>query len=576
MSNDDRQAAHQRTAIEELIASYRVGRMDRRAFVQSLLGFGMTAAVAQSVATLWCNDAHAQSTKAVDPPAQAFDYIVVGAGSGGATLASRLARETDASVLVLESGGEDDIPEIHDPRGWGAALGTRAAKYFSTEPQRNTSGRVHVWPRGNAIGGTSNINAMIFCRGHRSDFDSWAYAGNTGWDYASVLPLFKAFEDWEGGANAWRGAGGPLHVSQPRGDRRHEGAVAFMAACRDLGYRATADFNGARMEGPAWVNMTVRDSRRQSTAVAFLKPAMSRANLHVLTDAPAQRLEFEGDRCVGVTYLHGGQPVTVRADREVIVCAGAIETPKLLMLSGIGDATELGSLGIPSRVNLPGVGQGLQDHLLGAGCNWIARKPVPTSHYNHSEVYMWERSLAGLPAPDMILLYVSLPFSTDQFTWDKTNGYSILSGVSRPHSRGWVKLASANPADPPRIDPNYLSVEEDWRSFVAATELAREIGNGRAYRDIRAREALPGNGVPRGDRQAMRDFLAKATHTYFHPTSTCRMGVDEKSVVDPQLRVHGTRGLRVADASIMPSITTGNTNAPSIMIGWKCAEMMLT
>jgi choline dehydrogenase len=262
----------------------------------------------------------------------------------------------------------------------------------------------------------------------------------------------------------------------------------------------------------------------------------------------------------------------VRAKKEIVLSAGSIETPKLLMLSGIGDAATLKQHGITPVVNLPGVGQNLHDHILGAGCNWESKGPVPPSNYNASEVYMWERTDSRLPAPDINVLYVSLPFSTPQLPMPKVDGYSILSGVQRPQSRGSLTLASANPNDAPIIDPNYLAVDDDWTAFRKATELAREIGNSKSYDPYRKREILPGNGV--SSQAEWRDFLAKSAWTFFHPVGTAKMGVDEMAVVDPQLRVYGVQGLRVADASIMPSITSGNPNAPTIMIGWRAAGFL--
>jgi choline dehydrogenase len=560
------------TDLDKSISAYRHGRMNRRSFISAAMAAGVTSGVAGALATAWSNQAFAASSMQSVRPARVFDYIVVGSGSAGAALAAHLAQSSDAAVLVLEAGGADDVPEIHDQRLWPNSLGTRATKFFNTVPQINADGRVHAWPRGNALGGTANLNAMIYARGHRSDYDSWAYAGNAGWSYADVLPIFRSIEDFAGGESEYRGVGGPLHISIPDPDKRHEGAVAFMDACANLGFQETPDFNGERMEGQAWVNFNIKDAKRQSTAVAFLKPAMERRNLTVLTDAPVLELVIEKGRCKGVKYLHGGEPHTVYADREVIVSAGAIDSPRILMLSGIGPAGELASIGIRGKVDLP-VGKGLQDHVLGAGCNYEAKAPVPASHYNHSEVYMWERSDSRLPAPDMIALYVSLPFASTGFQMSHANGYCVLSGVARPHSRGHVRLASPDPAVPPIVDPNYLAEEQDWKTFRAATELCREIGADKAYDAIRATEVLPGVGEL-SDKQ-WREFLAKSVNTYFHPTSTCRMGVDADAVVDPELRVYGVEGLRVADASVMPSITTSNTNAPSIMIGRKCAEMVL-
>lgn len=557
--------------LDHAVTLYKSGRMGRRRFLQAAMSAGATAGLAGALATAWSPKAYATSTLAAAAPARTFDYVIVGSGSAGSAAAHRLSALTGASILVLEAGGDDDVPEVHDPALWAASLGTRATKFFNTVPQTHADGRVHAWPRGNVLGGTSALNAMIFARGHRSDYDSWAYDGCTGWSYDDVLPHFKAMETWEGGASDFRGDGGPIYISTPAEDKRHEGAVAFMQACDALGYQETPDFNAERMEGQAWVNFNIKDFKRQSSATAFLRPAMEAGDITVLTDAPAIKLVIENGRCKGVTYLHHGKPHTVHADQEVILSAGAIDSPRLLMLSGVGSVADLHRVGIEAVADLP-VGQGLQDHVLGAGVNYEATGPVPLSDYNHSEVYMWERSDSRLPAPDMIALYVSVPFAATGHQLGYEHGYCILSGVARPHSRGHVTLASSDPMVPPIVDPNYLAEEQDWKAYRAATELCREIGADQAYAPYRKVEVLPGGGELTD--AEWREFLAKSLNTYFHPTSTCRMGVGEEAVVDPELKVHGIDGLRVADASVMPAITTSNTNAPSMMIGWKCAEMV--
>ncbi|PWE53461.1 glucose-methanol-choline oxidoreductase [Metarhizobium album] len=544
--------------------------MTRRGFVRGALALGASAGMAGALATSWSGTALAASTKVATKPADSFDYIVIGTGSAGSAVVYQLAK-TGASILVLEAGREDDLDEVHDARLWTHSLGTDATKWFDTTPQNYADSRQIRWPRGNVVGGTSALNAMIYARGHRSDYDSWAYAGNTGWSFDEVLPHFIAMETYEpGGRN--RGTSGPILVSQPNGDKKHEGAVAFMDACTSLGYQETPSFNSDRMEGQAWVDFNIKDQRRQSSATAFLRPAMRGGNITLLTDAPVVKLDLEGTRCRGVTYLHNGEAVSIRAAREVILSAGAIDSPRLLMLSGIGIAADLKTIGIKPHVDLP-VGQGLQDHVLGAGVNYEAKAPVPVSHYNHSEVYMWERSDSRLPAPDMIMLYVSLPFASSGHKLDYEDGYCILSGVSRPHSRGYLKLASSDPRAAPIVEPNYLKEDQDWVAYKRATEICREIGAAKTYDPFRKRESLPGKDGELNDAE-WRAFLAKSLATYFHPTSTCRMGVGEEAVVDPELKVHGVEGLRVADASIMPSITTSNTNVPSMMIGWKCGDMI--
>lgn len=560
-------------AVEGLLSDFRAGRLDRRTFIRSAMGFGVSAAVAQSVSLAASGRAFAQTTREVEPVSEAYDYIVVGAGSSGGTLAGTLATQTDARILVLEAGGPDAAPEIHNPRDWPLTLAKTYVRHFKTVPQKNAANRVIDWPRGNVIGGCSSINAMIYCRGHRNDYDSWAYEGNKGWDYASVLPDFKALEDWQGGESAYRGAGGPLHVTQPAGESRSAGGAAFVEGAASLGYKETTDFNGEQFEGPAWVNFTIYDGKRQSTAVAFLKPAMeTRKNLTVLTEAPVTRLIVEGGRCTGVEYLHAGKPVRVRANGEVILSAGAIATPWLMMLSGLGPAADLRRLGLPVVADLPGVGQNLQDHILGAGVNYEATAPIPPSLYNESEVYMWAKSNGALSTPDINILYLGIPFSTPDLPLSAKNAYSILSGVMRPHARGSIRLASADPRVEPLIDPNYLGVDQDFKALMAATELARAVGATAAFSGMRGKELLPGPAA--ADKASYGEFLRKSVWTYFHPTSTCRMGVDGMAVVDETLRVRGVDGLRIADASVMPQITTSNTNAPAILIGWRAAKYL--
>jgi len=553
-------------ALERAVVEYNRGGMSRRAFIRRAMSLGVTAGLAGALATAWSGQALAQSTRTSPRPAGEYDFVVIGTGSAGSAVVHQLAR-TGASILVLEAGRNDDLEEVHDSRLWAAALGTDATKYFETLPATHTDGRTHMWPRGNVLGGTSALNAMIFARGHRSDYASWVEAGATGWGWDDVLPHFIEMETCEpGGEN--RGTSGPLFISQPTDDKKHEGAIAFMDAAAGLGYKETPSINGERMSGQAWVDFNIKDQRRQSAATAFLRPVMDMGNVTVLTDAPVQKINLDGTKCTGVTYLHNGEPVSVQAANEVILSAGAIDSPRLLMLSGIGIASDLKAVGIDAVVDLP-VGVGLQDHILGAGVNYEATGPVPVSHYNHSEVYMWERSDSSFRSPDMIALYVSVPFASSGHSLGYEHGYCILSGVATPQSRGYVKLASGNIADAPIVESNYLAEEQDWKSYRAATELCRELGAHDAYKPFRKREALPQKEGDLTDTE-WREFLSASVNTFFHPTSTCQIG----QVVDSELKVKGIEGLRVVDASVMPHITTSNTNAPTMMIGWRAGSMI--
>ncbi|MEM9438368.1 MAG: GMC oxidoreductase, partial [Pseudomonadota bacterium] len=383
-----------------------------------------------------------------------------------------------------------------------------------------------------------------------------------------VLPTFMAMETFEPGG-AGRGTDGPLFVSQPTEDKKHPGAQAFIEAATSMGYTQTESINSERLEGPAWIDFNIKDLRRQSAATAFLAPAMASGNVTLLADAPVQKLNIEGTTCTGVTYLHNGEPVSVRAGAEVILAAGAIDSPRLLMVSGIGPAEDLKAVGIDAVADLP-VGQGLQDHILGAGVTIETKGPIPVSHYNHCEAVMWERSDPSLRAPDTVALYASSPFVAQGHSVEFEHAFSLLSGVATPASRGYVKLASSDIADAPIIETNYLAEEQDWTSYRASTEICREIGASEFYKDVRKRELLPEKDGDLTEAE-WREFLAKSVNTYFHPTSTCQIA----KVVDPELRVYGIDGLRVADASVMPIITTTNTNAASMMIGWRVGDMIM-
>ena len=501
----------------------------------------------------------------------AYDFIVIGAGSAGCDVASRLSENPHRRVLLLEAGGSDAHPAVEDPVRWPSLLSGELDWGYQTTPQRHSAGRVVHFPRGKMLGGCHSHNASAWVHGHPTDFDAWAYQGAVGWDFASILPLYRKIEDYAGGANAFRGAGGPLYMELPRDPNPI--ARAFVEAGREIGLPVVEDNNAAPMEGVSFFNLTIKDGKRNSVARAYLHPAMHRPNLTVLTHAETHRLLFEGARCRGVEYTRGGAVQTAFAAEEVVLCAGAIGSPRLLLLSGIGPEEDIRSLGIPLVVDSPGVGRNLQDHILLAGVNYEVKGELPAPRNNGAESTLWWKSDSRLLGPDVQPVILEFPFATSELAAVvPPNSYAIAPGLVRPASCGRVTLRSADPAVAPDIDMNYLARDADMNALLFALELCREIGAADAFKEWRTREVLPG----KLDQAGRIEFVRLSTTTFFHPAGTCKMGVDESAVVDPQLRVFGVSGLRVADASIMPTVTTGNTNAPSVLIGEKAAEMILS
>ena len=496
------------------------------------------------------------------------DYIFVGAWSAGCVLAARLSENPDTTVLLLESGPEDTRPEIGAPPAWPALWGTEVDYAYNTIPQPGTSGLRHDWPRGHTLGGSSSINAMVFLRGHPNDFDSWNCSG---WDYESVLPYFKRMETVEGGDPRFRGADGPMRPAPASPDVANPLSEVFLRGAAAAGFPLTADFNGACAEGAGWHDLSISEGTRQSTARAYLHPVRAgRPNLTVLTGARARRLLIDGMRCTGVEFDHQGGAVSAYAGAEVIVSAGAVDSPRLLLLSGVGPAAELEAAGIEVLHDLPGVGRNLHDHPV-CGVVYEAAQPLPVGQNNHAETSMAWRSDPSLAGPDMQVMFIHLPFIPPHLE-APANGFTFGVAVMVPESRGSIRLAGPDPRTPPLIDPNYLGAEADLRRMVEGIGVAREIAATEPFAPWRAREVLPGPDAR--DPKALRSFLSTATATYFHPVGTCMMGSGSAAVVDPELRVHGLDGLRVADASVMPRVVSVNTNAATIMIGEKAADLI--
>jgi choline dehydrogenase len=535
--------------------------IDRRGF---MAGLPAALAVGSSPA------AFARSTAEVDGVAKAYDYIIVGAGSAGCVIANRLSEDPTVSVLVIEAGGPDTMPEIHDPRAWPFLQGTSVDWGYTTLPQRHVDDRVLGYARGKVIGGSSAINAMGHQRGHPAIFDGWA-EDNPGWGYADLLPMFTKSETFSGGAGPYHGGAGPLGVLAPGDDLRSPVAASYLKAIADMGHPMNDDLNGAVHAGPCWNQLAVKDLKRQSTGVAYLDPIMGRPNLKVLTSAPLIKLDMKKTKCVGITYDHAGSPRQVLAKREVILSMGSIDTPKFLMLTGIGPAAALKQHGIPVLVDLAGVGQNLQDHPLLGGIVYEGRQPIPESKLNHGEGMYFTYSDPSRKIPDLLLMCVTLPFASKALPAVPRNSFTLVPALVAPESRGSITLASTDPGKSAAIDPNFFAAETDLTRILQGVDMAREIGASQGMAEWRLREVVPGPTATKAD---LRDFALKATSTFYHPVGTCKMGRDPMAVVDGTLRVHGIENLRVVDASVMPRITSAMPNATVIAIAEKASMMI--
>jgi choline dehydrogenase len=524
---------------------------------------------------------------------EAFDYVIVGAGSAGCVLANRLTEDGRSSVLVLEYGGSDRSVFIQMPAALSIPMNSKAYNWgYVSEPEPHLDGRRILCPRGKVLGGSSSINGLVYVRGHALDFERWEEEGAKGWGYRNVLPYFRRAESFRGGADAYRGDGGPLVTS--RGRKCNPLYDAFIEAGRQAGYAVSGDLNGERQEGFGSLDMTVRDGVRSSTANAYLRPAMKRRNLEVLTHALATRIAFDGCRAVGVRYRRQRSEHTARARREVILCVGPINSPQLLKLSGVGPAAELRAFGIDVVADRPGVGENLQDHLeftfqvaskqpitLYGHTGLFARALIGAQWYlrgrglgasNHFEAGGFIRSRVGVRYPDIQFHFLPMAVAYDGSALAREHGFQAHVGPMRSKSRGWVRLKSPDPAEPPLIQFNYMSDPDDWIEMRACVRLTREIFAQAAFDTYRGREIQPGaECVSDG---AIDAFVRERVESAYHPSCTCKMGslTDPAAVVDPQTRVIGVEAVRVVDSSIMPSITNGNLNAPTIMLAEKAAD----
>jgi choline dehydrogenase len=517
-----------------------------------------------------------------------FDFVIIGAGAAGCVLASRLSQNPSHRVLLLEAGGSDQHQAVQIPAAFPKLFKSKQDWAYHTEPVPGLLNRRAFWPRGKMLGGSSSMNAMMYVRGHERDYDAWERLGNSGWGFDAVLPYFKRSERFEDGETRTHGGSGELHVSRLRSPNPI--SHAFIEAGVELGWVRNPDCNGDAQEGVglAWVNQ--KNGQRFSAADAFLKPILRRNNLTVIQNALVTKLEIEHERVIGVEFQRQQQTTRASVRREVILCGGAINSPQLLMLSGIGSKRDLERLGIAVKADLPGVGWNLQDHLM-MTVTYASTQPVTLadaqkpqhilrylmSHSgplssNVAEALAFVHSRPGLNAPDLELIFAPTYFMDHGYQNPKGHGFSIGTVLLQPQSRGWLKLTSSDPHEAPSIQPSYLEDEEDVQTLLRGVKLVRELVQTNALEPFRGAEVWPGAKLQSDD--DLIHAMRRHAQTLYHPVGTCKMGDDALSVVDTQLRVHGIEGLRVADASVMPNITRGHTQAPTLMIAERAAEFI--
>jgi len=508
-----------------------------------------------------------------NPRITSADYIVVGGGTAGCVVARRLLEQTDGTVLLLEAGSSPDgLDTVSVPSRWVENIGAPHDWAYTYEPTEHVAGRRLFLSRGRVLGGSGSTNALVWARGRKTDFDGWAAAGADGWDHASVLPYFRRCEDWEGGGSAYRGAGGPVRVE--RAKDLHPVAAALIEAALSYGMPYLEDTNVAEPLGAGPINTNTEAGARASTWTGHLRPVLDHDRLTLATGTRVTRLTLAGSRCTGVAYAGPDGLSEVTATREVILTAGAIDTPRLLLVSGIGPSAQLRSVGVEVVHDLPGVGRNLQEHPILGGMCFAAGEPLPPVNNNLEGSSAFWRSHPDLPVPDLLYVAVQIPYVSPEVAARfpvPPNAFCLAPGLMTVHSRGYLKLTGADPDAPLRIQPNLLAEQADLDALVTAVEIGLELAAQPAFAKLVKTRVAPAEDV---SRPALVDFVRNAAMPYFHPVGTCAMGSHENAVVDPQLQVRGIDALRIADASVMPTITSANTNAPTAMIAERAADLI--